>query len=352
MVRGNMLVCDGCGAVTPIGESGSVMLFKTAGEIGIVLLGLSLFAILALTIWPFQNKYTFSGMSNEQAHALVVECKQEERQLCVENGYRYLVSRNPNSKIYLANYAYALTDSGNFEKANGIYQEMLENGGATYDLFAYYARNRKGLRDIEGAIHWYENSLSVEPNTIDVTSELASVYLAQGRLWEAASLLDSFIRRHPNSLGYLKANLVLAESKIASRQTGKVESITLKSTDGTQFTVPVRFGRDQRAEMFVVDTGATLVMMPTGDFEKIPTDAKRALGQATSQIADSSSVNINLAKLDDLWLGPWELHDVEVGYCDTCQRLAGMSALTRITFSHEATGHLFSLSMHLAPNAE
>ena len=350
MVRGNAIVCARCGTVGFQREGGRSLFLLIIVALALPLIAAGWYVGVHQRERWVKDPYDFAGQTAGNVMRTANQCSRRADITCLERAYGYLVGLEPSNDFYVANFAFVLTQNRKYAAADQLYADLIERGAATYDLFAWYARNHAGLDDKHAAIEWYERSLSVNPGTIDVTRELAHLYVSHGRVWEAASLLDSFMRDHPDLKGHVSANLLLVRDKIVAVEDYKTESMTLRSTRSGHFSVPVRWVSSARPEMYMIDTGATYLTLPTADFERIPEAAKTRQGSARTKLADSRVVMVQMARLAELWVGPWRLTNVDVAYCDACQRLAGMSVLRKADLSYESRGELFSLLMRLRPD--
>lgn len=114
-------------------------------------------------------------------------------------------------------------------------------------------------------------------------------------------------------------------AKIAAHLTGAGRSLRLTTLDGIHFGVPISFQKGGEPEVFLVDTGATVVTMPTADVEKHFSDLSAAAESGIGRLANGELIELKFISIPVVFIGQWEIRDVRVSYCDRCQRLAGLS---------------------------
>ena len=277
----------------------------------------------------------FLALSLGEAEIQLGKCARSQDKVCMKAGYQRLLDLDPDNFTYRANLAFALTDLGEHHDAEKIYQDLLSSGNGTYDLMAYYGRTLKALGKIEDAIYWYENSLAIHPRLIEVTRELALCLVKAKRELEALSLLNSFVMKYPDARAALGGNiLTITESmkKVAvAKAEVPVQPVRLMAIGDSHHYLPVALGNSPDPVMFMVDTGASLVTMNTSDLKKSYPDIEKTAESTQASLADGTIIDMKMAVIPTLKVGPWTVRNVEVAFCEGCQNLAGRALLRRFT---------------------
>lgn len=318
-----------------------------------IVVGLVLAFIVLSTAYSYRKNlvfivnpgYALKNMTEQELLSVNDGCLRTRDSDCLIITYKRLNEIDPLNEIYEANLAMELTKAKKYDEASPIYENLLKKGFGTYDLMAYYAMNFEGLGRIDDAIKWYEKTLEIAPDLIDITKKLAQAYVQTQRVFEALSLLKSFADSYPEAeasmAGRISANMELIEN--ASKV--DVKSLQLPGIGKGHFNVPISFKAGSKPQLFLVDTGASTVTLPTKDAEIYFPELMRNAQPASALIADGRKIATYLVTVPSLKVGPWELKSVKVVYCDSCQRLAGMTLLKSFKMETSARGSFYTLTI-------
>jgi predicted aspartyl protease len=275
----------------------------------------------------------------------------EHQQTCLRNDdnnclvliYEQLSAHDPSNEIYRANWAFRLTTLKRFLEADPIYKSLFANGFGTYDLMAYYGQNLQGLGQKQEAIKWHEKSLGVNSSLIDVTKRLAALYVQEKRPLEAISLLRSFVTRFPETEGLLSGDISVDIEHLDKAT--PTNAIRLVGLSRGSFGVPISLKENNTPAVFVVDTGATIMTLPTSDIENAYPEliARSQAGRAV--LADGRTVQVRKTIIPKMKMANWEFKNTEVIFCDSCQRLAGMNLLRNLKIETTSQGDFYTLTL-------
>jgi clan AA aspartic protease (TIGR02281 family) len=277
-------------------------------------------------------------LDKNQLIDLANRCTLNRRNHCLVSVFKKLNELEPLSLHYKANWAFSLTRESKFNEASPIYAELLKSGFGAYDLMSFYAMNFEGLGKTAEAIKWYEKSLGVFPAQVDTTRSLARLYVKEKRPLEAISLLKSFMNTWPESEGYLLGDLV-ASLDLIDKSTFQ-KSIKLVGVQNGQFGLPIMIKENPKPIVFLIDTGASAVTLPTKDVEEYMPELIKKSQQVVVQFADGRKALIQKIVIPKLTVGLWEFQNIEAVYCDQCARLAGMSLLKSLRLHTTSEGNL------------
>jgi clan AA aspartic protease (TIGR02281 family) len=345
MIYTSTAICQKCGVVTEIVRPRG-LLARALGPL------LVFFAVVA-TGWYFKNgilfrispKLAVRNMSETDVTAVIHQCLRTADEACLVAGYGRLNELEPTNVIYQANLAFSLTKTRQFAAAEPLYKKILDTGVGTYDLMAFYGTNFEGLGKIPEAIKWYEKALELSPNLMDVTKSLASGYVKSGRVFEAISLLRSFANNFPEAHGAVAGDISASVELLGRQKAEPAQSIRLVGLAEGHFGVPLEIKAGARPEIFLIDTGASTVMLPTADAEKYFPALMREAKPIKARLADGGIITAHEVIIPSLRLGAWEFKNVRAGYCERCERLAGMSLLKNLKMETVSRGEFNTLTL-------
>ncbi len=291
----------------------------------------------------FNPAYALTIANLEEVQKIHERCLRGADHECLVAAYQRMIQNDPNDVSAKANLAFQLTTLKRFTDADPIYREILASGTGTYDLMAFHAVNLTGLGQRLDAIKWFEKSLGINPNLVDATQKLASLYVQEKRPAEAISLLQSFIYRFPSAAGSLSGDLS-ADLELFERAK-PVERIRLVGFSDGHFALPLQLRENKTAELFMVDTGASVVSMPKSDIEKYWPELLKKSRPTQFSLADGSKIEAQVATLPLVKIGSWDFKNIEVAFCDSCARLAGMSLLKKLKMETSSDGELSTLTL-------
>ncbi len=346
MVYGHAIVCRHCHQVEdlPVRRSWRERLLAPAILLGVVLLT---FAIFRNEVLLFVDPaLAVRGLSEDKVLALKDQCLFRRDEPCALAAYERLHEIAPDNAIYAANFAFRLTDLRRFDEAALLYQQILKSGTGTYDLMAYYGMTLDAQGKTLEAIKWYEKALEIHPDLVDITRKLAALYVKDGRVLTSISLLRSFAKRLPKSQGYivgdLSANLELIGKEKFQAEENQI--VHLKGVNG-HFALPITLQENASPLVFLVDTGASIVTIPTSDAETYFRDRMKDAAPGISVLADGRTIKSYRMRVPSLQMGPWEFKNVLVAYCDNCERLIGMSLLRDMKMEISSKGDLYTMTL-------
>jgi clan AA aspartic protease (TIGR02281 family) len=222
------------------------------------------------------------------------------------------------------------------------FKRAIDGGEGAYDLFAWYADSLARVGRPDEAIAWSYKSLSLVPNLVDVRGKLAKLLVAQGRPYEALSLLGSFdadavAKGHE---AYFEGPRIALESALnaggpaaaASAPSGSLRLPVM----GSHFYAPVALGSG-KSQAFLVDTGATVTTVPPELLDEAKVDYRVLQSVVTMTTADGRRVSAQGITIASLSVGPWLLHDVPAVRCAHCVALLGQSSLSHFDLRSSRT---------------
>lgn len=272
------------------------------------------------------------------------KCQHSGDRTCQKAVFQRFLQLNPTEIVYKANLAFVMTNLSEHTDAEKIYQELLADGEGTYDLMAYYGMTLMALNKDAEAEKWFANALSLQPNLVDTTENLAKVLIRQKRAGEAASLLESFIEKYPEAKGMLEGKLVSARDQIDVKQSN-VKTMHLLAVNGGHHWLPIQLQGAKSPKMFLVDTGATYVSMKTDAFKASFPESVGGAREAIFLTADGRKISGKIANVPQLQVGPWTIANVQVAFCDSCENLAGRSLLNQFAIKISPRSGLSDLEL-------
>jgi tetratricopeptide (TPR) repeat protein len=135
-----------------------------------------------------------------ELHKKTQSCMKERDTKCVADTFYELSRRHPNQDTYLANYAFRLTHLGYHKQAVEAYKKLDDD--MKYDTAAYYGQSLEALGYVEEAKYWYQYSLNIADNSLDIAYKLAKLHIKSNDLKSARQVLNKFISKYPDSKDY------------------------------------------------------------------------------------------------------------------------------------------------------
>ncbi|MBK8204525.1 MAG: aspartyl protease family protein [Bdellovibrionales bacterium] len=342
-IIGDTVICSACGLYgTPATKDHPAKrLVQTLAIVAaIACLGFYFRNELLMRISP---SYAIKNMNSDDFLKHKQTCLSQADKNCLVLIYEQLSAHDPSDEGIKANWAFRLTELKRFLEAEPIYKELFEDGVGTYDLMAYYAQNLQGLGKKQEAIKWYEKSLGINSNLIDITRRLGALYVQEKRPLEAISLLQSFIARFPESEKHLAGDISVDIEHLD--ETTPTNTIRLVGFSRGSFGVPISLNENSTPVVFIVDTGATIMTLPTSDIEKAYPEliARSQAGRAV--LADGRTVPMRKTMIPKIKIANWEFKNTEVMFCDKCERLAGMNLLRNLKMETASQGDFYTLTL-------
>jgi clan AA aspartic protease (TIGR02281 family) len=248
---------------------------------------------------------------------------------------RYIKLR-PDDTRAIANYGFVLNWEGKDRAAVAQFQNAIDQGEGTYDLFAAYADSLAKIGRIDDAIDWSYKTLQLVPSLVDVRGKLARLLVRKKRYYEALTLLAEF-DQHLESNGYapyFKGQRISIESIVPSKsQVASTEAAHLRLVKfNDRFFAPIRIG-ESSTKAFLVDTGASTVALNDDFLVASKARYKIIEVHAQAKTADGRIVDAKLIVIDHIDVGEFELDDVPAMVCATCSLLLGENALAHFNMT-------------------
>lgn len=342
-IFGDTVVCSVCGMTeTPAKKVHPAKRFIQTLLIVTTIVGLSFFFSNQL-LMRISPSYVIKNMSVNDLLKHEQTCLRQADQNCLVLIYEQLSTHDPSDEGIKANWAFKLTELKRFSEAEPIYKALFANGFGTYDLMAYYAQNLQGLGQKQEAIKWYEKSLGIKSNLIDVTRRLGALYVQEKRPLEAISLLQSFVTRFPETEGHLAGDISVDIEHID--KTTPTNTIRLVGLSRGSFGVPISLKENSTPVVFIVDTGATIMTLPTSDIEKAYPELITRSQAGRAVLADGRTVPMRKTIIPKIKIANWEFKNTEVMFCDSCERLAGMNLLRNVKMETTSQGDFYTLTL-------
>lgn len=251
---------------------------------------------------------------------------------CAEFNWAAYVRMRPTDASGIGQYAVVLARREKYAEALPLFEKAIDLGEGHYELFALHALTLDRLGRLDESIDWNYKALAVVPSLVDVRGDLARQLVRKKRFHEALALLASFDSQlaAKGHGAYFEGQRIAIETALqrdGGADSAEAAALRLPRFEG-HFFAPVTLG-DARPQAFMVDTGATHTVMS----ENLLAGAKAAHRLLRADIvlraADGSPIKARLVSLGRLSVGPFELHDVSVVVCKTCELLLGQSTLAR-----------------------
>lgn len=272
---------------------------------------------------------------------LLVSCQKDPKQILkeaaedagsgdykgAEKNYRWLLERSPDDAFLKANLAFALTRQNKHGEAIPLYEELIKDGDAAYDLFAFYAVSLQATGKNEEAIAWNYRALSIVPKLADVRHNLAKLLVKVGRPYEALSLLASFdgTLEAQGNPPFFKAQRIAIQTSLPREQ--NTQALADRSAKiGGHFYFSV-LGQNGESAAFLIDTGASHTVMSPQTLAALGFTIPQHAKQVTLTIGDNRRINGQEFELPSLRLGPFQLKNVPVVICANAPALLGQSTL-------------------------
>ncbi len=341
--RSELARCENCGKLLKRAGGDHSALSRAYLAVALVVLVLSVICFKNEIVSAVAPAYAMKNMSPGDMKVSKQNCLRNDDHECLVRIFQRQLELDPSDNHSKANLAMRLTSLRRFTQAAPIYNEILSSGVGTYDLMAFYAQNFKGLGQTDQAIKWYEKSLEIQPNLVDVIEDLAKLYVEKKRPAEAVSILSSFIDSFPSAEGMLSGNVIASQELFEN--TATPSSLRLTGLSGSHFGLPLQLGGKSKSEIFLVDTGASYLTLPTEDVDKYWPGLKETSKAHRAKIATGEVIAIRVMRVPQVRLGDWIVKNVEIAYCDKCSRLAGMSFLYNFKMETDTRGGLSTLTL-------
>lgn len=350
--------CPVCGTPTPPGQADRRFTCGTCGweesgaphrgggqkrrvaaagwlAMGLIIAGVSIWQSVSWSPFffealPLRIKHTLGLATVDDLLALGALCNTLSRHHCSRTVYGSIIHDRPDDPRVVANFAMALSNSGDFAGALPYYERYLALGGGAVDALYGYARTLRGVGRRDEAIRWYYGTIQANPKLLDATAGLIELLIQGGRRVEALSVIRAFVRGLPNYKGYWAGQIIAIEAGMdqgAGSRTDATRPIRIPAI-GQHHYVPLRLGGGSHYEPFIVDTGATALTFNSTWAEDVQVPlrrtGKRIILETATGFAQAEQVF-----LPEVMVGSIPMKDVEAVMCSSCAPLMGHSLLDR-----------------------
>ncbi len=289
-------------------------------------------------------------LTTDELRTRVATCERDNDLACAQDTLTTLLQRHPDDGVAHAQLGLVMHHRDDDAHAVLEFKRAIDGGEGTYDLFAWYADSLARMgRDAE-AVDWSYKSLAIVPKLVDVRGKLAKLLVAQGKPYEALSLLESFdadaaASGHP---GYFEGQRIAIESVLTTNAAGASAGAEAKSLRlpafGSHFYAPVALGGG-RSQAFLVDTGATVTTVTPELLDESKADYRVLQPVVTMTTADGRKVTAQGIRIASMTVGPYVLHDVPAVRCVHCIALLGQSSLSHFDLRSSRTQGVEFLTM-------
>jgi len=274
--------------------------------------------------------------SSASVQAAAVKCMRSNDLACAEANWSEYVKRRPTDVRAIANLGFVLNKQDKHEQAIAAFEKDIGMGAGSYDLFAFYADSLGKVGRTDEAIDWSYKTLKLMPSLVDVRENLARLLVSKKRNYEALTLLsefDQYLDEHGESARFMANRMAIESSMhdLDATQDQEVTGLRLVKFKDT-FFAPVSVGQSG-VRAFVVDTGATSVVVNDDFLAAAKTPYTMVRAQVEAHLADGRVVGAKEVLIDQLMVGPIELHKVKALTCQSCELLLGANALSAFTMT-------------------
>lgn len=282
-------------------------------------------------------------LTTTELRAQIAACERQRDLACAQEAWTGYVQLRPGDGVAHANLGHVMSRRDDHAHAVLEFKRAIESGEGAYDLFAWYGDSLSGTGRDDEAVDWYYRSLAIVPNLVDVRGKLARLLMAQGRRYEALSLLESYDANAAaeGRQGYFEGQRISIESALAGAASpvaaagGEARSLRLPVM-GSHFYAPVALGGG-RPRAFVVDTGASVTTVTPEMLDESRAAYRVVRPVVTLTTADGRTVRAQGITIAILSVGPYVLRDVPAVRCMHCVALLGQSSLSHFDLKSART---------------
>ena len=265
----------------------------------------------------------------------VQNCAQARDYACEEKNYRQLLRLHPNDTTYLFNIGRVLAMQDNHKGANEYFERAIGLGEGAWNLFAYYATSLAEAGRTDEAIDWSYKTLSIMPNLYDIRSNLVKYLVLKKRYYEALSVIDEFdvpahAKGDPQYFGGQRIAIESTLDRLGLASPAEEKSLRLPKADRFYY-VPVTTANG-KPTAFILDTGAS-TMMVSEEFLQRSDAHYKFLKNIVIGNADGHRSTARAIVLDSVFVGAFEIKNVQAVACQSCNLLLGQSAISRFNMA-------------------
>ena len=268
-------------------------------------------------------------LTTDEMHVRVASCERDGNLACAQDTLTAFLARHPDDGEARAHLGLVMHHRDDDAHAVLEFKRAIDGGEGTYDLFAWYADSLARVGRDGEAIDWSYKSLAIVPKLVDVRGKLAKLLVAQGRPYEALSLLESFDADAAanGGQGYFEGQRIAIESALGPVSADAAAKPLRLPAMGGHFYAPVALGAG-RPLAFLVDTGATVTTVTPELLDASKATYRVLQPMVTMTTADGRKATAQGITIATLAVGPWVLRDVPAVRCAHCIALLGQSSLS------------------------
>lgn len=260
-------------------------------------------------------------------------CEVLRRWECMEISFKEVLKTIPDQAYAIEGVGLAQVNQKQYQAAVASFEELLNRGESSPRIMYGYGKAIAGLGKHEESKTWYYRVLKMYPSFIDVTEELVNTLVREGSYMEALSVIGNMSALYPQAVSYFKAR-VMAINDMAEKKSGQTSEkiVRLSAIDDHHF-LPIRLSGMVSPAMFLVDTGATNLVVNYEILRDNNVRNYRSLGRTKMYLANGAAIAGEKILIEKINIGPFELENVDARVCDQCELLAGKSVLKRFQVS-------------------
>lgn len=305
--------------------------YKVALWAACVLLAIQVAGLLVLR-GTVQDVVRNDALGAEELAQRALHCERRTDLVCAQDSWQKYLALRPEDSRAMATLGMIRQRRDDHAGAVREFERSMAAGNGGYDVFAFYAGSLAKLGRADEAVQWYYAALAASPRLVDVREALAKLLVSQSRGYEALALLQTFDVQLESAgrPAYFTAQRIAIEQRIAEAGPSSTPPRTgmRLSEYGGHFFAPVTLG-SARPQAFLVDTGATLVVLNATTLADARAGYRVLDDAAKMRTADGRLVPARVVMLDVLQVGPYALKNVKAAVCRECTALLGASALSR-----------------------
>ncbi len=265
----------------------------------------------------------------------VGNCAQVRDYACEEKNYRQLLRLHPNDTTYLFNLGRVMAIQDRHKDAIVQFERAIELGEGAWNLFGYYSTSLAEVGRTDEAIDWSYKTLSVMPKLYDIRSNLVKYLVLKKRYYEALSVIDEFdvpahAKGDPQYFGGQRIAIESTLDRLGLVSPAEEKSLRLPRADRFYY-VPVTTGNGKPMP-FILDTGAS-TMMVSEEFLQRSDAHYKFLKNVVIGNADGHRSTARSIVLDSIFIGSFELKNVQAVACQSCYLLLGQTAISRFNIA-------------------
>jgi tetratricopeptide (TPR) repeat protein len=257
-------------------------------------------------------------------------CAQVRDYACEEKNYRQLLRLHPNDTTYMFHIGRVLADQDKHKDAIEYFEKAISLGEGAWNLFGYYAASLAAVGRTDDAIDWSYKTLSVMPKLYDTRTNLIKYLVLKKRYYEAISVIDEFdvpaqAKGDPPYFGGQRIAIESTLDRLGLVSPVEAKTMRLPKADRF-FFVPVTTGIGKPMP-FILDTGASSMMVSDEFLQRSDAHAK-FVKNIVIRNADGHASPAREIIIDSIFVGSFELKNVQAVSCQSCVLLLGQTVIS------------------------